>query len=193
MRKWKIRFFTLLTINIAIILLLVLLVFSPVKKDVPDKVEVNEEEYATIHVQTNKETVTKLVNQYLIKEANNQPLSYEISIEENVKLYGTLPAFGRDLQLTISFIPRVTNEGDVVLTVHEMSVGKLALPISYVLKYIERHYELPKEVTIDAKKAQVFVKLTDISLQNDYKVKAGNINLEKDTISAELYIPYEYE
>lgn len=191
MNRWKVSFIALLALNVIIIGGVLFLIFYPVEKEKSKEVEVKKEEYAVFRVQTDKATVTRLVNQFLEKEAKNQPLSYEIAVEEDVKLYGTLQAFGRDLQLTISFLPRVTAEGDVVLTVQQMSVGKLALPIYYVLNYIEGHYEIPEEVTIDAKKSQVYVKLTDIELQNNYKVKAGNINLEKDQITAELYIPYE--
>ncbi|WP_243385155.1 YpmS family protein [Bacillus kexueae] len=191
MNRWKISFLTLLTINIVVAFFVLVLAFLPVQKPVNEKVEYEKEEYASFLVHSDKETMSRLVNQFLAKQANNEPLSYYIEIEEDVKLYGTLQAFGRDLHVTISFIPRVTSEGDVVLSVHEMSVGKLALPISYVLNYIQKHYVLPNEVSIDADKAQVYVNLTDITLQNNYKIKAGKINLEKDEISAELLIPYE--
>ncbi|MDQ0162779.1 YpmS family protein [Bacillus alveayuensis] len=192
MNKWKVSFILLLSVNIIAFLFVVSLMNIPKETKKIKPMTINENDYAVIQVMADKQTVTNLVNEYLQKEAKEQPLAYQISIEEDVKLYGSLKAFGRELQLTISFIPEVTADGNVVLSVHNMSVGKLSLPISYVLKYVEKHYELPEAVTIDSADGKVIVHLTDITLQNNYKILAGNIDLKQDQISAKLYVPYHF-
>lgn len=191
MKKWKILFFLLLSVNLIIIVYIFSLISFQKDQTSPNPVKLKKEEYAIFEVQSDKETITHLVNEYLQKEVQNQPLSYQIDIQDEVILYGTLIAFGRELQLTLSFLPEVTNEGNVLLNVQNLSVGKLSLPISYVLNYVNKHYELPEEVAIEPDKARVLVQITDISLRNNYKVKLKSINLKENKISAELYIPYQ--
>jgi len=191
MNKWKVLFFLLFSINLIFVFYIFTLISFQNEESIRKPITIKKDEYAIFEIETDKETVTQLVNEYLQKEVPNQPLSYQVDIQEEVILYGSLIAFGRELQLTLSFLPEVTNEGNVVLNVQNLSVGKLSLPISYVLNYVKKHYELPKEVTIEPKKSRVVVQMTDITLKNDYKVKLKSINLKENKISAELYIPYQ--
>jgi len=191
MNKWKVLFILLFSINLIFVFYIFTLISFQNEESIRKPIPIKKDEYAIFEIETDKETVTQLVNVYLQKEVPNQPLSYQVDIQEEVILYGSLIAFGRELQLTLSFLPEVTNEGNVVLNVQNLSVGKLSLPISYVLNYVKKHYELPKEVTIEPKKSRVVVQMTDITLKNDYKVKLKSINLKENKISAELYIPYQ--
>src|SRR5690625_1960296 len=64
--QWKRYFFTLLTINIVVIVVILSLLFWPVsnkkitKKDFPSKAE-----YAQFMIQTDKEQLNELINGYL--------------------------------------------------------------------------------------------------------------------------------
>ncbi|MED1440618.1 YpmS family protein [Aeribacillus sp. FSL K6-1121] len=188
MNKWKLAFFILLFSNFLIILISSGLLLMPGEKPPLKKEAEGSKDFAVFKVETDKQTVTKVINDYLKKEAVHQPLTYWVEITDDIKLYGSLLAFGRDLDMVMSFEPSV-QQGNVILKVKSLSVGRLSVPVSYVLKYIDSQYHFPKEVQIDAKNRQIVVFLDQLSLENGSKIQAEKIDLEEGVISANLYVP----
>lgn len=189
MEKWKLSFFILLSANFLFFLTAAALLFLPGEKPSEKKMEWDDQHFAAFKVETNKQSLTKLINDYLKKEADNQPLTYQVNItDEDVKLYGSLIAFGRELDMIMAFEPHVTKDGNVILLVKNLSVGKLSVPVAYVLKYIKSQYQLPKEVVIDSQKRRVIVDLNELTLQNGSKIRAETIDLKKGVISATLFV-----
>lgn len=79
--------------------------------------------------------------------------------------------------------------GDVELNVTKFSLGKLSIPISFVLNYMDSFYELPSFVHVHPGDKSIEVRLSEMPLTNGMYVKADKINLEKDEIEFSYYHP----
>ncbi|SER89516.1 Uncharacterized protein YpmS [Gracilibacillus ureilyticus] len=191
-KNWKRMFVILATINVTIVLAIILLIIWPVSsEEYPDKQYIEEEAGAEFVVQSSKENLTQLVNEYidkLLKDKNDQ---YAISLDEAVHLMGTIEAFDTEVPVNITFEPVVQQNGDVLLESTEMSLGLLRLPKDKILKYVDDKINTPDWVVINPKEESIYIALTQMELKSNFKVKVQQFNLAEDQLSFRIKIPNE--
>ncbi|MBM7703196.1 YpmS family protein [Metabacillus iocasae] len=185
MKKWKVLFIGLLSVNIVVALILVSIIFMPandVNFNDSSKIEGNAE----LTLLAKKEDLNTLIDKYLKKEFNNQPLNYQVRLTDVVEVNGTIQAFGNDLDIQMSFEPVVQENGDILLEQQTLSVGKLQLPVRTVLRYVNNNFKLPKYVQIDPNNESVYVALQQLELKSDFRAKVQKFDLENDDIRVKL-------
>jgi uncharacterized protein YpmS len=187
--KWKLGFLILLGINLLIAIILFSLVTAPIKEKEPVKTNTSSEDYVSFHVSSNKYDLNRLINHYLKEEAADSPIEYKVLLGDEVELYGTLPLFSEKLKLKLTFEPSAQNNGDLILKQKSMSVGKLHLPISYVLNFISENYKLPKGVEIRPNNHLVYIHMQQLKQKSDLKIKVNKFNLKKDDINFTILVP----
>ncbi|WP_040208577.1 YpmS family protein [Neobacillus jeddahensis] len=187
--KWKIGFLVLLGINLLIAIILLSLALAPMDEKEISKKNVSTDDYVSFHVNSNKYDLNRLINHYLKEEAKDSPIDYRVVLGDEVELYGTLPFFSEKLNLKLTFEPQAEKNGDLVLKQKTMSVGKLHLPISYVLNYISDNYKLPSGVDIRPNDQLVYVHMQQLKLKSDLKIKADKFDLKKDDIAITILVP----
>lgn len=101
-------------------------------------------------------------------------------------MYDTIQAFGNELDISMDFEPEVQENGNILLMMESMSVGKLNLPIRTLLKYTNNNFSLPQWVHINAKEESVYVVLQEIEMKNDFRLKVKKFNVEKNEIQFTL-------
>ncbi|MBD1381591.1 YpmS family protein [Metabacillus arenae] len=190
--KWKLAFVLLLSVNVLVIAAAGILVYFP-SSSPQSFINHNNKGGETVDfsVSSSKESLNKLINHYLVKEANADELNYKILLDDKVYLLGQIQAFGNNIDVTLAFNPIVKEDGNMRLAVEELSLGRLQLPVPYVMKYIRDHYELPPFVHIDSNKQYVDVHLDEIQLKNKLRPKAESFDLENDNITFKLFFPLE--
>jgi uncharacterized protein YpmS len=190
--KWKKVFLGTVILNVLIIGTFILFLFLPGKTTIKDDYssEVSStDEGINLTVVTNKNDLTKLINHYLEDEFKDQSLNYKVLLTEKVMLIGSIPAFGKEIDLVMTFEPIRQNNGDLVLQQESISVGNVQLPVSFVLRYISDNYALPKWITIDAAEQSVYAAITELQLKSDVNVRVKTFNLNRDDISFSLIVP----
>jgi uncharacterized protein YpmS len=187
--KWKLGFLILLGINLLIAIILFSLVTAPIKEKEPVKTNTSNEDYVSFHVRSNKYDLNRLINHYLKEEAADSPIEYKVLLGDEVELYGTLPFFSEKLKLKLTFEPSAQKNGDLILKQKSMSVGKLHLPISYVLNFISQNYKLPKGVEIRPNNHLVYINMQQLKQKSDLKIKVDKFNLKKDDIAFTILVP----
>ncbi|WP_419881111.1 YpmS family protein [Peribacillus sp. B-H-3] len=188
-KKWKILFITLLSINAAVVIWLLIAINLPAKDEQPPK-SYSREKDIQFQIDTNKQDMNRLINQYLEKEGlSDGPLHYEVYLNDDVELYGKLPFFGRELQMKLAFEPLAQKNGDLVLKQKSISVGQLNLPVSYVMNFINESYKTPDWVNIQPNNEMIYVSLNDMKLKSDVHVKAKTFDLKHNRISFLLNVP----
>ncbi|MCA1321116.1 YpmS family protein [Bacillus tianshenii] len=190
--NWKVAFFSLLIINILIAGMVVVLVLLPKHSNL---LRLNEEkaddrQRVSFNIQSDKQDLNQLVAYYLEKETK-RPLNYEVKLTDRVELRGEMTVFERDIPLTMTFIPQVQENGDVNLKQDSMSIGRLQVPVSMVLKYVGDNYPLPSWVSILPDEQSIYVSLQELELRSDAKVEFTKFDLEKDDIEFRLLVPVE--
>ncbi|MED1741044.1 YpmS family protein [Bacillus swezeyi] len=185
MKKWKGLFFILAVVNVIIIIGVLILIFLPGAQKEQAKPTPSEYE---LNVTSTKESLAAFINTYLEKESSPD-LDYKIEIDDEFHIVGAIRAFSSTVDAKVSFRPTVEKNGDVVLEVTRFSIGKLNVPISVVLNYMDQFYDLPDFVHVRSGAKEIQVRLSEMPLKNGMYIKAKNIDLEKDQIEFIYYQP----
>jgi uncharacterized protein YpmS len=190
--KWKQFFYTLLVVDIIILVVLLGLVFWPVSKTertVPEKPD--EEEGSEFVVRTTKENLNELVNAYMHQLLRGTKHDYSVSLEgDDVHLIGELPVFSSTVPLSIHLDPHVQDNGDVILKQKSISIGLLELPNKKIMEYLKKYLPLPNWVTIDPKREEIYVAVTKMDIRSNFDVAVEQFDLENNDIAIKIRIPY---
>jgi uncharacterized protein YpmS len=188
--KWKIGFFIILGIMVAAILMVWALIASPVEEtELEPGLKSSDTDDVAFNVSTNKRDLNRVINHYLEEEAKNSQMDYEVLLTDEVELYGTLPLFSQELELRLTFEPQSLKNGDLILKQRTISVGRLNLPVSTVLKFVRDSYDLPAAVNIQPKEERVYVSMQRLKLKSDIKVRVNEFDLKNDNIKFTLLVP----
>lgn len=184
-------FLILAGINLIFFILVVSFLAMPIDKPnmSEKKQETDTQETVPFLIRSEKSTLTRLVNHYLEKETDQENLKYSVELKDKVIVYGVIKAFSKDIDMKLVLEPNVENDGNVQLLVNELSIGQLKLPVSYVLKYMNTYYDLPKYVVIDSSEKLIDIHLDELTLKNGLSARAESFNLETDDITFTLYVP----
>lgn len=187
--KWRTLFFFILGINIIMLFIVITLLLLPVKQDSFTFDDNQRNEEVAFNIQTNKTDLNRVINHYLESEGLTGGIHYEVILDEEVELYGTIPVFSQNVSMKLSFEPESLENGDLILRQKTMTIGQLPLPVSYVLKFIKDQYKLPKWVKINPNEELVYVSLHKMKLKSDLKVKVDKFDLRNDKIAFTLLVP----
>lgn len=191
--NWKRIFLILLGINVLVIIVFVVGWFSlfsgptEEKRLVENSIDPND---VYFQITTNKNDLNRIINHYLEEEFPGA-LDYEVFLADEVELYGNIPVFTSMVEMKLTFEPQALDNGDLELHQKNISIGKLSLPVTHVLKLIRDSYSLPEWVTIYPNEEKVYVSLKDLKLKSNLKVRAEEFNLKKDNIRFSLLLPLE--
>lgn len=189
MNKWKLFFLGLASLNFMFILTAGVFLFLPNEEASKGNKLENTKGDIPFLISTDKKSLTKLVNHYLEKETDQENLQYKVVLEEDVKVYGSIKAFNKDVDMALVMEPKVKTNGNMQLLVKELSIGQLKLPASYVLKYMNTYYNLPSYVVIDPSNREIDININELKLKNGLSARAESFHLEKDDITFTLYVP----
>lgn len=188
--NWKKLFFLLLSINFIILFVIVFLIFWPMEEPTyPQKEFIEEDAGAEFTIRSGKENLTELANAFLKKLPKEDNFTYMISLDDEVKLLGTIIAFGAEVPIQISFDPVVQENGDIILQSTNMSLGLLRLPQDRILKYVNDRIDTPEWITINPKEEHIYIAVTQMELKSNFKVKVQQFDLENDNITFRIKVP----
>ncbi|MGG3913720.1 YpmS family protein [Rossellomorea vietnamensis] len=189
--KWKVGFFVLLGMIILGFVIIVSLIFMPVKDDALPDNNKNTNQQVGFNVETNKKDLNLIIEHYIEEEGMKGPVDYDVQLKDDVELLGSVPVFTSDLDFKLSFEPKALDNGDILLKQKSISVGSLNLPVNYVLKVIRDSYNFPDWVKIQPNDELIYVSLQDMKLKSDVKVRANEFDLKEDNISFRLLVPVD--
>lgn len=188
--KWKIGFFILLGLILAAVLLVWTLMALPVEETKPgSEMKSADSDDVAFKVSTNKRDLNRVINHYIEEEGMNSRIDYQVLLTDEVELYGTFPLFSQELELRLTFEPQALKNGDLILKQRSISVGRLRLPVSTVLKFVRDSYDLPDAVDIQPEEERVYVSMQRLKLKSDIKVRVNEFDLKKDNIRFTLLVP----
>ncbi|MFK9093326.1 YpmS family protein [Bacillus salipaludis] len=187
--KWKFGFLLLLGLNLLFAIIILSLLLAPSDSREISKLNSPTSDHVSFRVNSNKYDLNRLINHYLKEEAADSPIDYRVILGDEVELYGTLPFFSEKLNLKLTFEPIAQKNGDLILEQKSMAVGRLHLPISYVLNFISENYKLPKGVDIRSNDHLVYIHMQQLKLKSDLKIKADKFDLKNDDIAFTILVP----
>lgn len=106
---------------------------------------------------------------------------------QQMLLEGKMDFLGKEYPLYIYFQPSKLEDGSILLTLKDFSVGTLKFPKKTVMQVLSTNKDLPDFVKIDSKEATIKIELAKIKNEMDFYVKANTIDLYNDQIIFDLY------
>ncbi|MCM3599895.1 YpmS family protein [Robertmurraya korlensis] len=189
MNSWKKLFIALIMLNIIVVVGVIFLIFLPTKDEEIALNDINQDDYVQFHVQSNKADLNRLINHYIKEQGLNERIKYNVTLTDQVELYGTMKVFTQDVELKLTFEPESLDNGDLILRQKTISIGHLQLPVPVVLKFIRDSYDIPSWITIRPNDEEMYVNLHDLKLKSDTKVRVNTFDLKRDNIVFTLLVP----
>lgn len=187
---WKILFFALSGIVLAVLIAIFVLVGIPSEVPLPDNTAA-EEDNPVLEITSSKENLNEIIAQMIQKQKTGQSLDFSMVLTDSVELYTVIPVFEREIQLKMTFQPETLDNGDIILKQETMQLGQMRLPVSYVLNFISNQASLPEWMIIDPANEQIYIALSEIELPNNLKLQANRMDLVEDDIS--FHVVFESE
>ncbi|MDT0049568.1 DUF2140 family protein [Listeria cossartiae subsp. cayugensis] len=186
---WKWICITLITLLLLSAGWVYVAVFKLSPQEEPTPTLISNKSTVEFQTSTTKADLNQLISSYIEDFSKDQEIGYKVFVADNVNFTAEAKIFGEPVELHLKFSPKVVDNGNVELTLKDMSAGALPLPVSYVMNYVNKNYKFPDWVTIIPKKEKIYLSLDKLKLQGDTKVRADTLNLKKDDISFTLLVP----
>ena len=127
------------------------------------------------------DTIKSLLKKYKLSD-------YKVYADnQQILLEGQLSLLGKDYPLYIYFQPSKLENGNILLTVKDFSVGTFQIPQKMVLRLLSKNKNIPDFIQISPKESTITIVLPEID--NDFGIyaKANTIDLYNDKIVFDLY------
>ena len=145
---------------------------------------------SSLVVELNRKQVNALSANYLDNYLKDNKIKYNFMVgDKYATLVGDTKFLGAKVRFVINFIPERTSQGNVLLRAKGLSVGRLNIPIKFVMGYIAKNYKIPKWVSINAQKKTVLLDLNRYSKHRQLKYSAQEINMESGQFKFLITVP----
>ena len=127
------------------------------------------------------DTIKSLLKKYKLSD-------YKVYADnQQILLEGQLSLLGKSYPLYIYFQPSKLDNGNILLSVKDFSVGSFQIPQKMVLQLLSKNKNIPKFIHISPKQSTITILLSE--MDNDFGIyaKANTIDLYNDKIVFDLY------
>ncbi|MFZ4451856.1 YpmS family protein [Salibacterium aidingense] len=139
----------------------------------PDNGEFHE--YFTVQLTGNQ------LNQLLQEEMKSEQVTVQFE-GETARMTAGIDFLGRTIEAEMEFETEIGENGSLVLSQHNVSLGRFSLPGAKALALLESQAELPDVVEVHPNDQQVWIKLDQMSIGNDYSIRAETFAPSRDEI-----------
>ena len=128
--------------------------------------------------------------QSIINFLKDNKIKYKFIVgEKYATLVGDTKFLGTKVRFAINFIPERISQGNALLRAKGLSVGRLNIPIKFVMGYIAKNYNIPEWVSINPKKKTVLLDLNRYSKNRQLKYSAQEINMQDGQFKFLITVP----
>lgn len=185
---WKWAFITLVTVLIITCGVVLSKATAPVPETTVAKTVKPSD--SSVTVELNRKQVNALAANYLNQFLKGQKVRYDFIVgKQYATLTGNTKFLGANVHFAINFIPERLANGNVLLRAKGLAVGRLNIPIKFVMSYIAKNYDIPKWVTINPKKKTVLLDLNRYSQHRSVKYSAQEINMQSGEFKFLIIVP----
>lgn len=133
---------------------------------------------SSFEVDLNSSQVNALADNYLVRLQKGQKTKYGFIVgKKYATITGTTKFLGSKINFALNFTPTRQSNGNVLLKAKGLAVGRLNLPITYVMGYIKNNYKVPSWVRLNQKKKTILLDLNQYSRHRNLQYSAKKISL----------------
>ncbi len=144
----------------------------------------------SFEINLNREQVNALSSNYLDRFLKGNNIKYRFIVgKQYATVIGTTKFLGAKVQFAMNFIPERQSNGNVLLKAKGLSIGRLNLPIKYVIGYIKKQYKLPNWVYVNQNRRTILLDLNKYSKHHSLHYSAEKIDIKNGEFRFLISIP----
>lgn len=186
--KWKWAFLILFSIILLLVLFFIQLLRPSSIDETKNSIDFVDEDEIEITSAITKEDAEFVMNSYLQTQTQEENISYQMKIEEELSLTSKIKINSLELPLTLVFEPFATEEGNLQLRAESMDLASLSLPVSLVLTILTNQINLPEYVEVDSKEKIILVDFNELRNYYPYGIELERIDLKSNDIQLKLFV-----
>lgn len=186
---WKILFFALLVITL---FPLVFFFFGLSGNQGPSELDRSlDPGDLAIDLALTFEDVESMANSFIQANQPDQDLDLRLSLDQDLELAGQTSYLGFDLPFQSSLSPQVTDNGNVVFQVDNLTLRGFDLPKSLVLGLLDSQIDLPDFIAFIPSQGQIAINLTDFQLDNGGQLRVADWDQANRILTVTIILPTE--
>lgn len=188
MNKWKVAFFVLLAVIGVSLGSLYVKAIAPTT--IPTEMKAPVTKDPTLDITMNRDQVNALSANYLNRFLKNSQIKYRFVVgPKYATVIGTTKVLGAKVQFAMNFVPEKTAAGNILLKAKGLTVGRLNLPLKFVLAYVKKNYDLPKWVAINQRRQTILLDLNRYSRHQSVRYAAQQLKMQEGKFVFRITIP----
>lgn len=186
--KWQTAFFALVALLVICFGVLFAKATAPVST--PAETTASSTTDPTLEVTMNRKQVNALSANYLNRFLKDSKVKYRFVVgKQYATVIGTTRFLGAKIQFAMNFVPEKTAKGNILLRAKGLAVGRLNLPLHFVLSYVKKNYDLPNWVSINQKKQTILLDLNKYSKKQSVRYSAEKLDMTNGRFTFKITIP----
>ncbi|MFD2703965.1 YpmS family protein [Salibacterium lacus] len=133
------------------------------------------QEYFTVQATTDQ------LNQLLQEEAGSEQVNIQFA-GETAEVTAGIDFLGRSIEAVMTFETEAVENGDLLLTLQQVSVGAFNLPNQQAMTLLASQADLPEAADIDAENQQIRIRMNQITIGDDYSLRVEQFQPENNNI-----------
>lgn len=144
----------------------------------------------SFEVTLDRSQVNALSSNYLDRLLKGSDIKYRFIVgKQYATVIGITKFLGAKVQFAMNFIPERQSNGNVLLKAKGLSIGRLNLPIKYVMGYIKKQYKLPNWVYVNQNRRTILLDLNKYSKHHSLHYSAEKIDINNGEFRFLISIP----
>ncbi len=131
--------------------------------------------------------MNKMIQKYIHREGQSSNMKYRLYLDDKVVLESGLNILGQDIPITLTFIPKVTEHGNLLLIQEEFTLAGFQLPSYHLLELIKNTYTFPAWVSINPEQNHIYLTFSQMNTKGSFKIRAKEFDLPHDKIEFSVY------
>ena len=186
---WKWAFITLA----AVIVIAIATFFHAASAPVP-QTTTGQAAYAktdnSVQIHLTRQQLNALAANYLAQFLRQSKIKYRFIVgPKYATIIGKTKFLGANIQFSLNLIPQHLANGNVLLKAAGLNVGRLNVPVGFVMGFIAKQYKLPNWVTVNAKKHTILLDLNKYSRHKQLHYSMEKIDMANGRFQMKLSIP----
>ncbi len=186
---WKWAFLSL----VAVLVIAFAVLFNACSTSVPEST-VGQSAYAktdnSVQIDLTRQQLNALSDNYLDQFLKQSKIKYRFIVgPKYATVIGKTKFLGARVQFSLNLVPERLHNGNVLLRAAGMNVGRLNVPVGFVMGFIAKQYKLPNWVGVNAKKHTILLDLNKYSRHKQLHYSMEKIDMDNGRFQMKLSIP----
>lgn len=178
---------------VAIIIIAAAVLFRACSASVPQST-VGQAAYAktdnSVQIDLTRQQLNALSDNYLDQFLKKSKIKYRFIVgPKYATVIGKTKFLGTSIQFSLNMVPERLHNGNVLLKAAGMNVGRLNVPVGFVMGFIAKQYKLPNWVSVNPKKHTILLDLNKYSRHKQLHYSMEKIDMAGGRFQMKLSIP----